>query len=444
MKLGMSFVLETDRKTKRVSVGNPEIVDVRAIAPQQILLNARSLGSTNLIVWFDNDRTRVYALEVILDHAEILGNMRHLAPGADITLSTVNQQLIVSGYADDQETLDCLLTVLGAYTPLTGGNLVNLVRLRGPQQVQLEARIAEVSTTGIKRMGLGFLLDRNLFGEHVNLGLFTSGSTSGTLSGIASGNTPVSALSHSSQIFSPFADAFMLAVGLPGEGIFSILALLKSQGLARILARPTLVAMSGQPASFLVGGEFPVPVTQSGGGDAITTDFKEFGVLLNFVPTVIGKETIGLQVSTSVSDVDFSTAVSTSGVSVPGVVQRSASTFVQLKDGQTLAIAGLLRENLTSAESKVPFLGDIPLLGSLFSQRVYRKEETELIILVTPRLVKPLSEGELPPEPEGMELGAPADLQFFLMGKTAGGGSYSGEPGNQKKAGFAGPVGFVR
>ena len=444
LSLGTSFVLEVERKTKRISVGDPEIMDIRAITPKQILLNAKALGSTNLIVWFLNGGTRVYALEVTLDHDEILSNLKKLAPDADISLYTLNQELVVSGFVDDQDTLDRLLTVLGAYTPLTSGKLRNLIKLRGPQQVQLEARIAEVSTTGIKRLGLGFLLDRSVFGEHMNLGLFTSGTTSGTMSGVSSGGESASALSHTSELYSPFADAFMLALGLPDQGIFSILNILKSQGLARILARPTLVAMSGQPASFLVGGEFPVPVTQSGGGDAITTDFKEFGVLLNFIPTVIGKETISLQVSTSVSDIDFSTAVSTSGVSVPGVVQRGANTSVQLKDGQTLAIAGLLRENLSSSHSKLPFLGDIPLLGTLFSQKEYRKEETELIILVTPRLVKPLNPEDLPAEPEGMGQPYPSDLEFFLLGKVDGTHFHAHGAADREEPGFAGPVGFVR
>ena len=444
LSLGTSFVLETERKAKRVSVGSPEILDIRVIGPKQTLLNAKALGATNLIVWFQKGGTRVYALEVTLDHAEIERNIHELVSEAEVTLHTVNQELIVTGYVDNQESLDRLTTVLGAYVPLTGGILRNLVRLRGPQQVQLEAKITEISTTGMKRLGLGFLLDRNLFGEHVNLGLFQSGSASGAMSGLSSGNVSASALSHSSELFSPFADAFRLVVGVLDEGVFSILSILKSQGLARLLARPTLVAMSGQQASFLVGGEFPVPVAQSGGGDSITTDFKEFGVVLNFVPTVVDKETISLQVSTSVSDVDYSTAISTGGVSVPGVVSRGATTAVQLKDGQTLAIAGLLKENVRSVRSKIPLLGDIPILGPLFSQQEYRKEETELVILVTPRLVKPLNKEEMPPEPDDMERLSLSDFEFFLMGKDYGARSTAYGSTDKEKRGFIGPVGFAK
>jgi pilus assembly protein CpaC len=434
---GKSFVLECYEKVVRVAVGNPKIADVRALNQEKVLINAVRPGTTNLIVWHADDTTEIYNLTVKYDVSEIRKKLKEVVPEADITVSTSFAMLMVDGCVEDQETMNRVMNVLQAFA--NRDYIKNLMTLKGPQQVQLEVKIAEISRSDIKKFGLGWLSNRSASGHQVGLGVFQSGSVSGSLSGGRTTEADLGSgqLSYAMELASPFTDAFQVAVSVLDKDIMSIISLLKSQGVAHILARPNLVAMSGQQAQFLVGGEFPVPTENDGETDI---DYKNFGVMLEFIPTVIGKETVNLEVTTSVSDIDYSTTVSSGGVTVPGLTTREASTTLQLKDGQTFAIAGLLKETINSVVNKIPFLGDIPLIGVLFRSKEYIKEETELIMLVTPRLVKPMNPGEIPPLPGENEDGNQSDFEFFLLDRI-----WKKKTSNPEKIPrFSGPMGFEK
>jgi len=444
---GKSFVLECDEKVVRVAVGDPKIADVRPLNREKVLINAIEPGTTNLIVWYNDDTTDVYDLTVKYDIAEIKKKLKEMVPGADVRVSMSFKVLLVDGYVDDQETMDRVLRVLQAFV---GRDYIrNLLVLKGPQQVQLEARIVEISRSDIKRYGLGFLLDVQHNGKQIGIGgLLPPGTDrnsdtdlSGT-GGIGVAEDGSTSLLNSFQMTSsyllstPFVNAFQIAFHMLDDNISGLLSLLKSQGLATIMAQPTLVAMSGQEASFHVGGTFPVPVTGSYGSTGF--EDQEYGVELEFTPTVTGKETIHLVVTTSVSDIDYSTSVTSGGATVPGIVNREASSTLQLKDGQTFAIAGLLKESINSVVNKVPFFGDIPIIGTIFRSKEYLKEETELIILVTPRLVKAMNKNEIPPLPGEMNDFNQNDFEFFLLDRM-----WKKKRSNSEKIPrFSGPTGF--
>ncbi len=464
---GKSFILECDEDAVRVAVGQPKIAEIRALSPKEVLINALRPGTTNVIIWHGDETTSVYNLTVKYDVSEIKKKLKEMVPGVKVTLTTSFGMLVIDGQVDDQETMDRVLKVVRAFA---GRDYIkNLLRLKGPQQVQLEAKIVEVSRSSMKRYGLGFLLHGTSNGNPIGGGLlppgiggrggYSSGGGSvdmnlqgvpGTPGGASITQNPDGSITtvvnpamaahfemdSAFSMASPFTNAFQIAFHLLDDDISGILSLLKSQGLATIMARPTLVAMSGQEASFHVGGSFPVPVTGSYG----TTGFndKEYGVKLEFVPTVTGKETINLVVTTSISDIDYSTSVTSGGATVPGVVSREASSTLQLKDGQTFAIAGLLKEKVNSVVNKVPLLGDIPVLGALFRSKDYLKDETELIILVTPRLVKPMNKNEIPPLPGEMEDVNQGDFEFFFLDRMW----KKKRVNSEKTPRFSGPMGF--
>jgi pilus assembly protein CpaC len=432
--LHKSVLKRTAEAVTRISIADPEIADYHLVTPTQILLIAKSrVGTTNLIVWHGQERAEVYEVAVyVSEHfLEVLqSQVLELVPEARIrTLRSPTGGIIVDGEVESQEMLERILQVVGTSVD----TFTNLVTVRGVQQVQLEVKVAEVSRSGMKKMGLGFLNN-----SEWSVGVFPAGDVSGTLDTTSGSNlgTTVSgiidpttgavsanissgaeskSLDSSLEIASPFASAFQVAVHSLSGDTLALLGILKGQGLARLLARPTLVTMSGQQAEFLVGGEFPVPVTAEEGETHI--EFKAFGVMLRFTPTVVGRETITLQVEPEVSNPDFSLAVASGGVAVPGIKTRRGSATLQLKDGQTFVMAGLLKEEVGTVVNKLPFLGDIPILGTLFTSKQFQKSETELVIIVTPRLVRALNRDEVPPLP-GQDLNDNvSDVDFFLLNK---------------------------
>ena len=414
IELHKSLVKRTDRPITRISIADPEIADYHLITPTQILLiSKQKIGITNLIVWYDEETTETFDLHVFVsgDLIRTIQNaLKDIVPRAGkVKIKTGSNGLMLFGEVDGQETMDTVLKVVSSYVQA----YTNLITVRGSQQVQLSVRIAEVSRSGLKQMGLGFLTNRDW-----SIGVFNSGGIAGTA---ASGNmdgVSSSYLGSTLELATPFSSAFQLAVHSLNDDFMGILSVLKQQNLARLLASPTLVTMSGQEASFLVGGEFPVPMESGDGQTSI--DYKTFGIMLRFTPMVVAPETITVQVEPEISNVDYSLAVTSGGVSVPGLKTRRGSTTLQLKDGQTFVMAGLLQEDISTVVNKVPFLGDIPYLGGLFTSKEFEKNESELMIVVTPRLVRALNPDEVPPLPgEGEnEMGVIGDTDFFLKNRT--------------------------
>lgn len=340
---GAQRVISQDPAVSRVAIGNPEVADVNVVGGRDVMLTGKRPGRTTLIIWY-SDRSR-------------------------------SEHTVIVGSGDDP----ALVTQPGT---------VNT-------QVQTDIKVAELSRSTLKEFGFNFI--RNQTGRTYGL------TRPGGLSGVSQGGGAITLSSASG--FVPLGNAFNLVFGDANRGAAGIISLLEQRGLVRVLAEPTLVAMSGQTASFLAGGEFPVPVQQgtSGGGansGGITVEFKEFGVRLNLTPTVLANDRIVLRVAPEVSELNFTAAITTGGVQVPALTVRRTETTVELGDGESFFISGLVSQNTLANVDKLPWLGALPIIGAFFRSNQFDREDKELVMLVTPHLVKPIRKGaQLPALP---------------------------------------------
>jgi pilus assembly protein CpaC len=405
---GKSVVLRTETAVKRISIANPEIADFNLLSPTEIYLTGKAAGTTNLTMWQDGKLTAVYDLVVSYDVSKLKQQMQEVLPAErDLRISAANDALTLSGKVTNAAALNQAVAMAKAYAP--EGKVANLVEVGGVHQVMLEVRVAEMSKSITKRLGINLAYT---YGNDFGVSL---------LGGLAEVVKPQDAVIFSNPLgflYSPSVNA-LFRFDKNGRTWTGFVDALQEDGLIKVLAEPNLVTLSGQTATFLAGGEFPIPVPQ-GDGD-ITIDYKQFGVGLNFTPVVLSKDKISIKVTPEVSDLDFSVAVRFGGYVVPGLRVRRTSTTVELGDGQSFAIAGLLRENVRTVISKFPLLGDIPIIGALFQSKAFQKEETELVIIVTPHLVKPLDMAKQTlPTDFYVE---PNDAEFYLLGWMEGSGS---------------------
>lgn len=359
---------------QRIAVGDPKIADVSVINAREILITGKKLGVTSLIVWPKNTSKPIeYRIRV----GDVQDPTRVAKADPELAGATIERG----------GSLDGRLPNLLAYRRAKAaaqpqeGKVADQSAVQGEFQVLTEVKIAEVSRTAAQQFGFNLSYQRNGSSSNVNFN---------------GPDTPTQLLSGAFNL------VFDKLIGT-NETLGGMLSILESKGLVRILAEPQLTAMSGQTASFLAGGEFPVPVNQSGsggGGNAITVEFKEFGVRLALTPTVLSRERIALKIAPEVSDLDFNAGVQIGGVSVPALTVRRTDTTVELGDGETFVISGLVSNNLIANVDKAPWLGDIPILGAFFKSVSNSREEKELVMIVTPRLVRPLArEAQLPPLP---------------------------------------------
>jgi pilus assembly protein CpaC len=402
---GKSVVLRSDLPVKRISIANPEVADFNLLSPTEIYLTGKAAGSTNLTLWQDNRVAAVYDLFVSYDVGRLKQQMQEVLAGEkELRIAAANDSITLSGKVSSAARLSQALALAKSYAP--EGKITNLVDVGGVHQVMLEVRVAEMSKALTRRLGINFAgVDNDAFGV----------SMLGGLSRVVKGADAVLASTPLGFAYAPSVNALFRfdALGATWTGFVDAL---KEDGLIKVLAEPTLVTLSGQPANFLAGGEFPVPVPQGLGTAAI--EYKAFGVALSFTPVVLSHDKINIKVSPEVSELDFSTALQFEGFVVPGIRTRRASTVVELGDGQSFAIAGLMRDNVRSIVSKFPILGELPIIGVLFQSKAYQREETELIIIVTPRLVKPLDTAKQTlPTDFYVE---PDDVEFYLMGQLEG------------------------
>jgi pilus assembly protein CpaC len=417
--VGHSTIIKTDTPTIRVAVTDPEVAEVKVLTPYQVLLQGTSIGMTDLIIWSEDERhVQRWKVYIEMDLGVYEETLQGLFPYAKLELSQSNETLIIKGLFRDAEEV----VQLHDYLDKAGVKYVDMTSVAGVHQVQLEVRIAEVSKVAIKALGINWLQAGNDFLSAVRVGSESGGALVPSLAfgpdeGIA-GRT----------------DFVIPGTAVPGSGITVLAAVpradltlfikaLAEDQFVRILANPTLVALSGEEASFLAGGEFPIPVVQgassgAGGGNSITIEYKEFGVQLLFRPMVLGDGTIRLYVAPEVSELTDFGAVIIEGFSVPSLITRRAETTLELKSGQTFAMAGLLRNKSDAINSRVPFLGDIPILGTLFRSVRYKQEETELVVMVTATLVEPLNLVGKPALP-GDDHKPPNDWAFYLNGSLA-------------------------
>ena len=415
-KLGLvmnkSVVLSTRSTYKRVSIGAPEIADVNAIGPNNILVTAKKPGTTQLIVWDEGDRSQVVDVAVSIDLAALQDQFKQQFPGSKIDVSMASGQVVLRGHAPNLLVAEQAAQLAAPFAP----KVLNFIEISGGQQVMLQVRFAEVSRSATNQLGFNF-------GATDGLSVFGSNIGGGPLAfKDASGNAGVGLSSPSP---SPAVTLFGTG-GIGGTSFAYYITALRQNNLLRILAEPNLTAMSGQEASFLAGGSFPVPVTQGGGAGggspAITVEYRSFGVKLNFTPVVLGDGKIRLKVAPEVSDLDFTTAVHFGGFVIPGLTERKLQTTIELRDGQTFALAGLLNNSVSSTKDVTPVLGDLPVVGALFRSVRYQRKETELVVIVTPRLVEALNPAQVPPLP-GEKWRHPNEADLFWqrdLGGTSG------------------------
>lgn len=402
---------------REVRIANPEVADVTATSPRQILVNGKAFGSTQLLVVVDGGQQRTFTVAVDLDLERLEAAIRQVVPRAKVAVSSLMDSVLLRGTVPDAQSAERITQIAEIYSK----HVINHMQVAGVHQVLLRVTVAEVNRAATRRLGFnGWIAGDNhpsAFG----------------ISNIAGINpvdiSAVSGVNATSRI--PFQTGAMgltatptLSFGFPQVQMQVFVQALRENGLLQVLAEPNLVTISGEEASFLAGGEFPIPVAQR---DSVTVEFREFGVKLNFTPSVLGEDVIRLQVAPEVSEPDYSTAVMIAGYAVPGLVQRKVETVVELAPGQTFAIGGLLSETTRATSSKVPALGDIPVLGALFSSVEYQRDETELVVLVTPELVAALNPDQVVHVP-GAEHIPPNDWELFALGKLSGEGDPNRPP----------------
>jgi pilus assembly protein CpaC len=404
--VGKSTILKSHDPVKRVSVADPEIADLVILSPYDIHVIAKAVGGTNVVLWQDSKPSVVYDLSVTCDVSRLKQKLHEILPDEKgIRVVATSDSISLSGIVSSEEKLSQVISLAEAYAP--DGKVRNMLQVAGVQQVMLEVRVAEMSRSLANKIGVNFsYVSGNSFGVSLLDGLTQL--VDPDSSNIGSGGPFGLYVSPSVNALFRFSSG-----NATWTGFFDAL---KSDGLVKILAEPTLISLSGQQANFLAGGEYPVPVPQGLG--TVGIDYKPYGVGLSFTPTVLSENKISLNVTPEVSELDFSTAVAVGGFVVPGLTTRKASTVVELADGQSFAVAGLISERVRTAVDKFPLLGDIPILGALFRSTKFQKNETELVIIVTPHLVKPLNMAEQTlPTDYYIE---PSDMEFYLWGLIEG------------------------
>ena len=407
MIYGKSIVIKSEAPVKRVSIANPDIADFLLISAREIYITAKAAGTTNLTLWQNNHIAAIYDLSVNYDMSDLKQRLHETLPEeTEVKISSTSDSITLSGKVSNAASLSHVVSLAKAYAP--DGKVQNLVEVGGVHQVMLEVRICEMSRTLTKRLGINIFYNRG--GEFAV-------STLGGLADLVSPSNAELLTPPLGWTVSPAVNSF-LRFNSGSATWTALIDALEEDGLIKVLAEPTLITLSGQSANFLAGGEFPVPVPQGLGTAAI--EYKPFGVGLAFSPVVLSKDKINIKVNPEVSDLDFSTAVQFQGFIVPGLRTRRASTSIELGDGQSFAIAGLLNNNVRTVINKFPLLGDIPILGVLFQSKEFQRNETELIIIVTPHLVKPLDYNKQTlPTDFYVE---PNDAQFYMFGFLEGRG----------------------
>jgi len=395
--VGQSRVINFDRPVGRFSVSNPEIAEAVLVTPDQVLVNGKGFGQVNFIAWEQTGgEFLVFDVYVRANLSLIDSQMRALFPKDDIRLSQANGSVVMSGSVSDPKTATQAQSVVEA----AGFKSVNMLAspVKGMTQVQLQVRVAEVNRSRATDLGLSYAYQASPgTGTYLNSGQGPS----------SLGNVVNGAMQGS---LSSALNLFVMA-----GNTMSMIRALQTQGALRELAEPNLIAMDGSQASFLAGGEFPVPVVQGGGGgqSSVSIIFKEYGVRLNFKPTIVDEDHIRLELEPEVSTIDFANGVKFDGFLIPALRTRRAKTSVELRDGQSFALAGLLDNTETKSLSKVPMLGDIPVLGALFRSKSFQKNETELMFIVTAQLVKPVNPDDLPQlrGVDGLKTGSPLGVE---------------------------------
>lgn len=392
---------------QRISIGDASIADILILRVDELYIVGKALGTTNVMIWDENDKIiDIINIEVTHDLNSLRERFYHYLPDQKIGIESSQGQLVLSGEASSLEKMNMALELARGYSDMASvgtrkSEVLNMMSIGGGHQVMLEVTVAEVQSEVARRLDSKMLLAFD-------------GSNGG--GGIINGGDLFESLGASAGVGQGIFGSY-----ISGDMLFNFaFDIAKQHGLAKVLAEPNITALSGQQAQFLSGGEFPIPVPDD---DGIAIEYRDFGVGVTFVPTVLDSGKINLNLKVLVSELSnthtlvLTSAQTDSSFIVPSLVKRTTSTTVELGDGQTIAIGGLISDNFRESVDKLPGLGDIPILGQLFRSQEYRKGQTELVIMVTPRLVRPFNK-------EGLALPtdnfvAPSDMDFYLLGKMS-------------------------
>ncbi len=476
---GQTKVIETRRELVRIVVSNPLVADVELLndQPNSRLLNlyGKAIGTTSLTLWDQGKQPVTFLVRVSLDTKDLASRIRQAFPGSDVKVRQAGPQIVLDGQVTDSKTMADIIQLVsmtvmfspslrtmggggggggggGAMGGGAGGGgaggggaggggagggggrggmfIINRLTVPGPRQVLLHVKIAEINRSATRTLGVSWLYARGQ-------SLIGSAPTGANAPGVISTTTtaaynqasnaagfvkPIQGTFGGSATASPSANSPLF--GVFNAGHFSLfIEALRNNSLAKILAEPNLVALDGQPARFLVGGLFPFPVPQSssipGGTAVVTVQFQRFGVILTFLPEILANDVIRLDVEPVISELNFAQSTTVNGGTVPSITERSARTVVELREGQSLAIAGLLQLTTNATTIRVPGLGDLPIVGSWFSANTIETIETETVVIVTPELISPLEKNEVTEAP-GDRVYQPNDPEFYLLGRIEG------------------------
>ncbi|MDP3183392.1 MAG: type II and III secretion system protein family protein [Desulfobaccales bacterium] len=423
LRAGQSKVLRTPFAISRISVADPETADIMLISDKEIYVNAQSPGVTNISIW-GKSRFTSATVTVEADISLLKEKLHQVLPKEKIAVEAAGDSIVLSGEIAGPVAQSTAISLALPYVGNKKEKVINLLHVGGVQQVMVEVRLAEISRNVAERMGINMwgLTNSGNFGANQINSLGSISNLSRTLIPLI--GPMIGQSGTTGTVFNQLLSTNLTGLaGFKAGGVLWTIFfdVLKQQGLGRLLAEPNLVTTSGQEASFLAGGEFPIPVPQaSGGGTTITIEYKKFGVGLVFTPTVLDDGKIALKVAPEVSELDTTAgvALTSGGFFVPGLKVRRTSTHVEVKDGETFAIAGLLSDSHRNVVNKFPVLGDIPVLGALFRSSSFQKNETELVVMVTPHLVKPMTAtaARLPTD----QYIEPNDIEFYLLGALEG------------------------
>ena len=422
--MSRAVVVESDVPFAELSIANPGIADISSLSDRTIYVLGKEPGRTTLtLLGADGRLIANVEVHVSPDVAEFKERLTQILPGENIEVRTANDGIVLSGTVSSIARLDRALELASRYAP---DRVSNLMSVGGTQQVMLQVRFAEMQRSVSKSLSSSLAFNGTGFN---NTATINGGTGNGGLTSVPALLSPEQT-SNGAVTFG--FDAGGLTVGL-------MLEALESRGAVRTLAEPNLTALSGQSASFLAGGEYPVPVAQD--NNTITVEFKPFGIELNFIPTVVDDDIINLELQAAVSSVDPTNAFVAGGISINAFQRRETKTTVEMRDGESFAIAGLLQDDFRDLNGQVPWIGDIPILGALFRSAEYERRQTELVIIVTPHLVSPTRGAALALPTDRVR--PPSEADLFLMGKTAADSPRSGGAGEVARQDFSGSYGYV-
>lgn len=424
--MNRAVVVESDVPFAELSIANPGIADISTLSDRTIYVLGKAPGRTTMTLLApDGQLISNVDVHVTPDIAEFKERLRQILPGENIEVRTANDGIVLSGTVSSTVRLDRALDLANRYSP---ERVSNLMTVGGTQQVMLKVRFAEMQRSVSKSLSASLAVNGSVGGGDV--GVVGEGGTFLDPGNDITGPIAVKSGTEGAMKLGFSAGSLQFAV---------LLEALESKGMVRTLAEPNLTALSGQEAKFLAGGEYPIPIAS--GDDKISVQYKPFGVELNFTPVVVDSDVINLTINAAVSSIDNTITLQSGGFTLSAFKRRETSTTVEMRDGESFAIAGLLQDDFRDLKGQVPWLGDIPVLGALFRSSEYQRSQSELVIIITPHLVTP-TRGEALALPTD-RIRPPTERELFLFGKVSGSNAQKGAAGEVARQDFSGSYGYV-